>query len=140
MAIESQGTVVAIGQGDANSVAYGSEVFDNIGEVKTFGGPNGSASVIDVSHLGSTRREKLMGLPDDGQISFGFLRMFGDAGQESAKTARSDRELRHLKITYSDATVEHGTVFVLEMSTQGGVDQALEGSMTVEIDGEWVEV
>ncbi len=38
-AIEAQGTIVAIGQGDATSVAYGSDVFDNIGELKTWDGP-----------------------------------------------------------------------------------------------------
>lgn len=138
-AVEAQTTVIAIGQGDAVTVVPGSDTFDNVGEVKTWGGPSGSASVIDVSHLGSTRKEKRMGLADEGQMTLTFNRVFGNAGQESALTARSDRELRNFKITYSDATVGSFTGYVLEFSTSGGVDGIVEGSATIEISGAYTE-
>jgi len=138
-AIESQGTVVAIGQGDAVSVAAGADVFDNIGEVKTWNGPSGSASVIDVSHLTSTRREKRMGLADEGQFSITFSRIFGDTGQDSARTARGDRELRNFKVTYSDGTIGSFTGFVLEFQTSGGVDGVVEGTANIEISGAYTE-
>ena len=61
--VESQGTT--LGRGDAASP----EVFTSIGEVTQIGGPTGSATVIDISNLSSTRREKIMGLPDEGQVN-----------------------------------------------------------------------
>jgi hypothetical protein len=39
-----------------------------IEEVTSISGPDGSANLIDVSHLGSTRKEYLTGLADNGQI------------------------------------------------------------------------
>jgi hypothetical protein len=134
-AIEAQGTIIAIGQGDATTTLPGVDVFDTIGETQTWDGPSGSASVIDVSHLGSIRREKRMGLPDEGQFTFTMNRIFGDAGQASAKQARSDRELRTFKVTYSDGSIDAFTGYVLEFPTSGGVDQVVTGSMTVEISG-----
>lgn len=138
-AVEAQATVVAIGQGDAVTVAAGSDVFDNIGEVKTWSGPSGSASVIDVSHLGSTRREKRMGLADEGQMTLGLNRIFSDTGQISARTARSNRTLRNFKITYSNGTIGSFTGYVLEFSTEGGVDAIVDLSITIEISGAYTE-
>jgi len=138
-AIEAQGSLFEIGQGDATTVVAGSDTFDEVGEVKTRGGPSGSASVIDVSHLRSTRREKRMGLPDEGQMNLSFNRIFGDVGQESMRTARSNRTLRNFKVTYSDGTVGSFTAFVLEFSTAGAVDGVEEGSATLEISGAYEE-
>lgn len=135
-AIEAQGTVFRIGQGDATTVLPNADAFDAIGEVKTWNGPGGSASVIDVSHLGSTRREKRMGLPDEGQYQLTFSRIFADEGQDSARTARSDRELRNFEVVYSDGSEESFTGYVLEFSGSGGVDQVVDASMTIEITGE----
>ena len=139
-AVESQGTVIAIGAGDATTVLPATDTFADIGEVQTWDGPSGSASVIDVSHLASTRREKRMGLADEGQVSMTFNRVFSDAGQASALTARADRELRNFTITFSDGTVGSFTGYVLEFSTSGGVDAVVAGTMTVEVSGEYVEV
>lgn len=46
----------------------GTEVFTAIEEVVELSGPTGSAPVIDVTHLKSAGMEKIMGLPDAGQI------------------------------------------------------------------------
>lgn len=138
-AIESQGTVVQIGRGNAVTVLPGADTFDTIGEVKTWGGPSGSASVMDASHLGSTRREKRMGLPDEGQMTLGLNRIFTNIGQKSARAARSARQMRNFKITYSDGSVGSFTGFVLEFSSSGGVDAIVEGSITIEISGEYFE-
>lgn len=135
LAIEAQGTVLEIGQGDALTVLPGTDVFDEVGEIKSGDGPNGSASVIDVSHLSSTRREKRMGLADEGQLGVTFNRIFGDDGQASMQTARADRELRNIKITYSDGSTDSFTAYVLEFSTSFAVDDVLQGSATFEISG-----
>ena len=40
-----------------------------IGEVVSIDGPSGSVNVIDITHLGSTARTKLVGIQDEGQVS-----------------------------------------------------------------------
>ena len=138
-AVESQGYTLQIGQGDATTVAAGSDSFDTIGEVKDWDGPSGSAAVIDVTHLGSTAKEKRVGLRDEGQYKVTFSRIFGDAGQESAVTARANRTLRNFKATYSDGTIGSFTAFVMDFSIKGGVDNVIDGSMTLEISGAYTE-
>lgn len=138
-AIEAQSTTLQIGQGDATTILPASDTFDTFSEMKDWDGPSGSASVIDVSHLGSTGKEKRMGLPDEGQYKVSFNRIPGDTGQESARTARSNRTLRNFKITYSDGTVGSFTAYVLGFTGKGGVDQVVDGSMTLEISGAYTE-
>lgn len=138
-AIESQGYTLQIGQGDATTVAAGSDSFDTFGEVKDWDGPSGSAAVIDVTHLGSTAKEKRIGLRDEGQYKVTFNRVFGDVGQESAVTARTNRTLRNFKATYSDGTIGSFTAFVMEFSIKGGVDGVIDGSMTLETSGAYTE-
>jgi len=62
-ALESQGMELKIGDGASP------EVFAAISEIKTFTGPGGSATVIDVTDLSSAAKEKRMGLADEGQLS-----------------------------------------------------------------------
>ncbi len=40
-----------------------------IGEIVSIDGPSGSVNVIDITHLGSTARTKLVGIQDEGQVS-----------------------------------------------------------------------
>lgn len=106
-----------------------------VGEVIDFDGPGGSASVIDATHLTSTAREKLMGIPDEGQFSFSLNRVFSDTGQEACLAARAARTERNFKVTYTDDTVQTFAGYVLQFSTTGGVDDKVNGSITVEITG-----
>jgi hypothetical protein len=57
MAMESQGVSVYFSTSSANSTAAAALVE----QVVSFNGPSGSAGVIDVTHLGSTAKEKLIG-------------------------------------------------------------------------------
>ena len=138
-AIESQGYTLQIGRGDATTITPASDTFDTFSEVKDWDGPSGSSAVIDVTHLGSTAKEKRVGLCDEGQYKVTFSRIFGDTGQESAVTARSNRTLRNFKATYSDGTVGSFTAFVMDFSIKGGVDNIIDGSMTLEISGAYTE-
>src|SRR5512139_2194089 len=65
MAIESQGLycwfTTTTGGGTASNQA--------VEEVKSVSGPSGQAGVIDITHLQSTAKEKMMGLRDEGQIT-----------------------------------------------------------------------
>ncbi len=62
MALNSQGSKIS--HAGANSPTD----FQNIEEVKSISGPNGTLSLLDASHLQSTRKEYLPGLADNGTI------------------------------------------------------------------------
>jgi len=108
-----------------------------IGEVVDFTGPGGQAAIIDVTHLKSTAKEKLVGLPDEGQISLNLNLDPSDTGQREAWEARAAQELRTFELELTDvaATVLVFTGFVLEFSLSAGVDDKISASITIEITG-----
>jgi hypothetical protein len=127
-AIEAQGTIINIRNQAASAWLA-------IGESAQFDGPNGSASVIDVSHLTSLRREKRMGLADEGQLSISGNREPDDLGQIEFRRARGTREKKSFQILYSDGSKDEFDGFCLSFSTSGAVDQVVQFSATVEITG-----
>lgn len=129
-AVDSSGYTAYTSGGTATPVTY-----TNVGEIVDWDGPGGSASVIDVTHLSSTAKEKLMGLMDEGQFSFNLNNVFSDTGQQACRTARTARTLKGFRLTYSDSTVQTWDAFVLSFSTSGGVDDKVNGSITLEISG-----
>ncbi len=132
MALETQGTVVAI-----NTGTTATPVWTPIGEVKSFNGPSGSATVIDATHLGSVAKDKLMGLADEGQITLevNYLHT-ADAGQSAVRTARTNRTLSQFQITLSDGTSTIAfSAYVLGFTVSGGVDALMTSTITLEISG-----
>ena len=109
----------------------------DVGEITSFNGPGGSASIIDVSHLGSTRREKRMGLPDEGQISFDLNLVPNDAGQGKLRDARAARDLKggELYLTDDSGTILSFDCYCTQFSIQGSVDDKIQGSVTLEVTG-----
>ena len=132
MALETQGSVVAINTGTTATPTW-----TTIGEVKSFSGPSGSASVIDATHLGSTAKEKLMGLADEGQITLELNYLHtSDSGQSAVRTARTNRTKSEFQITLSDgsSTIKFSG-YVLSFTVNGGVDALMSSSITIEITG-----
>lgn len=129
-AIESQGVTLKYSIGSPTE-------FATIGNITDFSGPGGQASVIDVSNLSSTQREKLMGLPDEGQITFNLNYDPDNSAHQALRNARRDRTLVEFRLTLTDATPATATFFgyVLGFVISGGVDQAVKAAVTVEIDG-----
>jgi hypothetical protein len=117
--------------------------------IKSFDGPGGQATVIDASDLSSTFREKLMGLADEGQITFGGNYISSDPGQAECLEARENRERRQFRMDIPAAAVSPATNpaeswyffgFVLGFNIAGGVDNLIEANITVEVDGAVVRV
>ena len=112
------------------------EVFATIGEVTGYEGPGGQAAVIDATHFGSTGKEKVIGLPDEGQFTIegNFIH---DASQQGLISDRNARTLRNFKITFTDspATVATFAAYVLSFSTSAGVDDKIPFSCTLEVSG-----
>lgn len=129
--LETQGVVIARGDGG------GPEVFNAIGEVVSFQGPGGSASVIDVTHLGSAAKEKRMGLMDEGQFTFEMNLDTADTQHDGLRADRAARTLRNFQVTLTDspATVISFSAYVLSFSIQGAVDDKIAASVTLEISG-----
>lgn len=129
-AIESQGVKLAVSAGSPTS-------FSDIGNITDFNGPGGQASVIDVSNLDSTFREKIMGLPDEGQFSFNVNWDPDNVTHQTLRTGRANRTRLEFRLTLTDATPSVGLFFayVLGFVVSGGVDSAVKLALTLEIDG-----
>lgn len=137
---DADGTV-AVMTTDAVAASFTLTGYKAVGEITDFSGPGGSAAVIDTSSLDSTRREKLMGLPDEGQVTFSMNYVPGNAGQIAFRAARSSRAETNFIIVLSNATTialptnETFAGFALEFSKTGAVDDKMTASATIEITG-----
>lgn len=107
-----------------------------IGELIDWDGPGGSASVIDITHLQSTAREKMIGLMDEGQLTLTVNFLDADTGQLAVSAARLARLEKDWKLVYSDAAVQTFKGYALAFSSSGGVDDKVSGTITIEISGE----
>jgi hypothetical protein len=132
-AIVTAGTTVSIG---TTATLPAGDTFAAIGEVISFDGPGGSASLIDVSHLGSTAKEKRKGLKDNGQFTMVVNKIFNNAGQVAVSAAQDENDPYNIKVTYPDGTIHDFKALVMEFKiTGGGVDDVLRGNITLEITG-----
>jgi hypothetical protein len=128
-AISSQGTKFYVGQ-EVSPTTY-----IQVGEVQTFDGPSGQANVIDTTHLTSTAKEKLIGLPDEGQITIGGNYVSSDNGQDEMFEARNTQQRRDFKLELSNGELWLFQGYVLAFNISGGVDDKVNFSATVEITG-----
>lgn len=129
-AIESQGITLQYCVGSPTE-------FVTIANVVGFSGPGGAASVIDITNLSSTAKEKLMGLPDEGQFTMD-LNLDPDAASHIAlRNARANRTRVEFKINLTDTTPTTAIFFgyVLGFQLNGAVDQQVKAALTIEIDG-----
>ncbi len=128
-AISSQNTRIQIGNG------AGTEVFTDIGEIRSFNGPGGQANVIDATNLASTAREKLMGLADEGQLSLDISYVPTDVQHRQLLADRRDKVKRNFKIIFSDTSTAAFAAYVLGFTVTGGVDQLVAATVVLEITG-----
>ena len=132
--LESQGVKLQVGAGDGPP-----ETFNDVGQVVDISGlRGGQATVIDVTNLASTRREKRMGLPDEGQLSLTVQYDPADTQQTRLETLRETRALGNFKVLLTDSgpTTFSFSGYVLSFSIDSAVDQVIQGSVTIEITGE----
>jgi len=102
MAYEAQGCAIYT---STNGVTRTTDT--KIGEVTDFTGPGGAAAVIDITHLGSTAKEKMIGLRDEGQLSMTMNFVATDAGQITFISDRAARTKRTYVLKFNDAAT-HG--------------------------------
>jgi hypothetical protein len=135
-AIEAQGCEIKRGGGGSP------ETFTTIPEIKSFSGPGGSASILDVTSLQSTAKEKRVGLKDEGQLSLTINYNPDNTVHAGLRTDRSNRTLRNFQIVFTDgspATTWSFSAYVSGFSVQGAVDAIVEATVTLEISGDITE-
>lgn len=127
--------------GKGCTISVGNEdsplTYTAIGEITDFEGLDGQASVIDATHIGSTHKEKLVGIPDEGKFTCTMNLYPDDAGQLLLRTYRTSRALVDWKIALADGGTTQiiFTGYVLGFSIQGSTDDKVTASLTVEISG-----
>jgi hypothetical protein len=132
MALESQGVSIFIST--ATTVHATSQ---QIGEVTDFTGPGGAAAIIDVTHLNSLAKEKLVGLADEGQLSMSLNYVSTDTGQLALQADRAARTKRAFDIKFTDTAtaVAHFKGYVMQFSVSGAVDNKITAQSVIEITG-----
>jgi hypothetical protein len=130
-ALESQGIVLQI-------EAKGSpQDYATIPNTKDVSFRTGSASVIDVTDLQSSAKEKRMGLQDEGQCTFTLQFVPTNAQHAELVLAKGDRLSRAFKVIMTDSpnTIYWFRGFVLSVPITAGVDGVIESAVVVEITG-----
>lgn len=133
-AIQAQGTLLKLGAGSPPS-------YTTIAEINSFSGPGGSVSVIDVTDLSSSAKEKLAGLNDNGQLSFECNLIPSNAQHAALREAKENGTVISVKLVFTDTGATEWTfnAIVTGFSVSGAVDGVVKASVTLEISGEIVE-
>jgi len=114
-----------------------------IGEITDFTGPGGAAAVIDITHLQSTAKEKMIGIRDEGQLSMSLNFQPTDAGQVALIADRAARTRGKYVIRLTDMATgssAHPSYaafngYPLQYSISGAVDNKVSANAVIEIDG-----
>lgn len=130
-----------ITQSSGISITITGHSFENIAKITNFSGPTGSAGVIDITTLGSTAKEKLIGIRDEGQLTMDVV--FDNNATSLHPSLREDRASRTLRL-YDIKLTDNGTAsnqpsafyldaYVTGFSIAGAVDDKITGNLTLEI-------
>jgi len=113
------------------------EVYTDIANVVSFQGPSGSRTVIDATVLASTGKEKDVGIPDYGQITFDFTFSAADTVLVDVWDNFVAGTLHNFRVLFSDSprTQFDMAAYVLSMNYTAGLDDIVRGSVTLEISG-----
>lgn len=128
--IDTTGGTLTAANGTLTPVAL-----TEIAEVKSFSGLDGAASDIDVTHLGSTAKEFLIGLVDEGGFSFEMNRVAADPGQAALLTSRNAGTLKSYKLTLPNAETATFSAYAKTFPVTGGVDGVVGHAIGLRISG-----
>lgn len=141
------GTAIAIfgsfGTTGATNIIITGYDMGNLGEVTDFNGPGEAAAVIDVTHLQSTAKEKMIGIRDEGQLSLTLNYNSTDAGQDGLKSDRAARVKNLYDILFTDTDKSDSAMpsrasffgYCQQFQVQGSVDNKITANCVLEISG-----
>jgi len=105
--------------------------YAEIGEILDWDLPGDTHNMIDKTDLGSTRGEETPGIPRGSATTFSIGWTSDDTGLLAAEVARAAKTLKTWRITYSDDATHSFTGYVIAISDSGGVDDKVNGSITI---------
>lgn len=136
-AIKSQGTIFEISNEDADATVYGSATWNIVGEVSDVGEPSGEAPDIDVTSLGSTAREYLIGLPEEGNIQIQGNFLPTDTGQLELIDAKASQNRRWIRITWTSGAIWYAKALVKKYAASAATDGKVPFTAAMRISGAW---
>lgn len=133
----SSNAILAQGTKFAYSADESPPSWSDIPEIRTLGGPDGSAPTIDVTDLDSTGREYVLGLKDEGSFSLGIMYIPQNAVHAALRTAWGNRTKLRFRVTFTDATttVWEFSGYVTGFSGNAAVDTVIEATVGIKITG-----
>ena len=130
--LEAQGCAVFWSSTTAASTA------NAIGNVVDFSGPSGAAAVIDITSLSDSAKVKMMGIPDEGQLSLSVFYDPANTAQGLLQTDRAARNKRKCVIKFTDASSNHAIfdAYCLQFAVNAAVDDAVKANVVFEVADE----
>lgn len=127
-AIRTQGTLISY-------LKTAPSTYAPLGEVTAFDGPGGKAAIIDITNLVSVAKEKLPGLPDEGQFTMTCNFHGGDTSQQDMFTKRASQTKTTFKVTFLDGSIAQFDAYIMEFKVSAKPDSKVELSIGLEITG-----
>ena len=106
-----------------------------VGNVTSYNGPDGQAGDIDVTNFASPAKEYLIGLQDNGQISFNVHTDDTDTGQIMLLLSRQLQLMVNHVITLRNGKTRTFSASCKQFSEAGAVDQAVTSTVVCRISG-----
>lgn len=134
--ISTQGATIRVSDGNSP------ELWDDIACATSIQGPTGSRQVIDTTCLTSTGREKNVGIPDFGQVTFGII--FSTVSTDNHVTSSQSlwenfingtRQSFRMIIPESPEQYVQFNGYVLNFSLNEQIDDVVRADVTLEVDG-----
>ena len=135
--ISTQGATVRVLDTTVSPNAY-----EDIACVTTLSGPSGSRQVIDTTCLTSTGKEKNVGIPDFGQVTFSIIFSTAASDQHVTTTTglwdsfvNGSRQTFRMIIPNSPEDYVQFSGYVLSFSMTENIDDVVRADVAIEIDG-----
>lgn len=107
-----------------------------VGEFKSWKGPNAQSSDIDVSDLDSTAKEYRAGLVDNGMLSITLNIVDGGDGQEALHASQvANGPVSSFVLTFANGKTRTFSGYVKQFNEGGAVDGIIEGDAAIKISG-----
>lgn len=103
--------------------------------IVSFSGFDGEATEIDITTLASTAKEFRQGLQDFGGFTLELKRDPGDAGQQEMLSAKALQATRECVLTLASGDIATFDAFVKSLTTEGGVDDVVNGTASLRVTG-----
>lgn len=111
------------------------EVFTTIPEVTTIPPVGETSEQVEVTHLNSTAKEYIAGLPDGSTLALAMNFVEDNVTQEALLTDYANKTQRHFRIVFVGGTNFRFTGVVLGWEVAGGPNTAIIMTVTIKISG-----